>query len=185
MLSPPLVVAAVVLAIRYWQCGRLIFRTVGANTELQAACRCVLTAQSLLKLDAQLALSTVLLVLHDSGGGGITTTEAVLLGVGFLITLLWWLLGYVALRWESRRLLYVVVATAVLEPIYIAWKLATESRPKGVVLECEWAAAILALLIRVLLVMCLLYCLRGFGKGVNQQSKCTAGGGKSVRWRRG
>ena len=179
-LSPPLAVIAVTLAARYWQRGELVFRTVGANVALQKACRRVLTAQSLLKLDAQLALSSVLLVLHDTSGnggsGGITAAESAVLAAGVLVTVLWWLAGYAVLRYEARRLLlYVLLPTAVLEPTYIIWKLATEHRAAGVLLECEWAAAVLALLIRVLLVMCLLSCLPGFGLGVNQYSESNPG----------
>lgn len=57
MLSVPLVAVAACLAVRYYRSNALVFRTVGANVRLQAACRRVFSTQSLLKLDAQLAVS--------------------------------------------------------------------------------------------------------------------------------
>ena len=173
--SPPLVVAAVSLAGRYLQRGELVFRTVGANTALQAACRRVLTAQSLLKLDAQLALSTVLLIVHDTGAGGhLTVTETAVLSAGGALTVLWWLAGYAALRWEAGRVVrYLLVPAAALEPAYIVWRLVTDGRADGVLLQCERAAAALALLVRALLVICLISCVPNFGLGVGQHSEYT------------
>ncbi|KAF0300664.1 hypothetical protein FJT64_026848 [Amphibalanus amphitrite] len=165
--SPPLVVAAVTLAGRYWQCGELVFRTVGANPALQQACRRVLTAQSLLKLDAQLALSTAVLVVR--AGGPLSAAETAVLAAGAPLSLLWWAAGYAALRWESARAVrWLLAPTALLEPAYIVWRLATERRPDGVLLQCERAAGALALLVRLLLVICLLSCANQFGLGVSE-----------------
>lgn len=65
ILSPILIVLGVLIAKLYNDSGKLIFRTVGANTEQQAMCKTMFAFFGLLKFDLQLGVGIILLFLHN------------------------------------------------------------------------------------------------------------------------
>lgn len=65
ILSPILIVLGVLIAKLYNDSGKLIFRTVGANTEQQAMCKTMFAFFGLLKFDLQLGVGIILLLLQN------------------------------------------------------------------------------------------------------------------------
>jgi hypothetical protein len=60
ILCPPLIAVGVWLSFSYHSSGNLIFRTVGANTEIQNMCKLIFVFFDLLKFDLQLSVSVLL-----------------------------------------------------------------------------------------------------------------------------
>ncbi|CAG2221507.1 unnamed protein product [Mytilus edulis] len=94
ILSPILIVLGVLIAKLYNDSGKLIFRTVGANTEQQAMCKTMFAFFGLLKFDLQLGLSMVVLILTN--GTKTDTQDIVILSVGPVYTVICFLLGYLS-----------------------------------------------------------------------------------------
>jgi hypothetical protein len=59
VLCPPLIAVGVWLSFNYHRSGNLIFRTVGANTEIQNMCKLIFVFFDLLKFDLQLSVSVL------------------------------------------------------------------------------------------------------------------------------
>lgn len=53
-----------VLGCNYWQSENLIFRTVGADSSIQAMCRTLFTAITLILFDTQIVGSVIIMALH-------------------------------------------------------------------------------------------------------------------------
>lgn len=117
---PPEIAFAVYLGWHYHQTKNLIFRTVGANLYRQNLCVKMYMFADLLKFDLQLECSVVILGLK--GGVKSNLTEGLLVGLGVPISLMWNLIGYLAVRYEKRTLLLIFIATGWLQPTYVTYK---------------------------------------------------------------
>ncbi|XP_071840313.1 uncharacterized protein [Apostichopus japonicus] len=118
--APPEVAYAIYLGWHYQQSKNLIFRTVGANLYRQNLCVKMYMFVDLLKFDLQLECSVFILGLK----GGVKTElmESLLVGLGVPISLTWNLIGYLAVRYEKRVLLFIFIATGWLQPTYVTYK---------------------------------------------------------------
>lgn len=120
--GPIIIALGAVISWSYIQSGNLVFRTVGANIELQRMCKIVYFSEALLKFDLQLEITMVVLILQNETGD-ITAIEKTILGAGIVFAVLWLLLGFVAMWLESRFLTHIFFVTSILEPIYISYKI--------------------------------------------------------------
>ncbi|KAK3104852.1 hypothetical protein FSP39_011707, partial [Pinctada imbricata] len=91
-LSPVIIVLGSLIAKLYRDSGRLIFRTVGANSTLQEMCKTLFFFLGLLKFDLQLGVSMVLLILMN--GMTIKVNDIVILAVGIPFSIVCFVLGY-------------------------------------------------------------------------------------------
>ncbi|XP_035697443.1 uncharacterized protein LOC118430583 [Branchiostoma floridae] len=112
---------AVYILVSFYQSRNLIFRTVGANAELQDMCDLTFFNEALLKLDFQLELSMVVLVMNN--GTKLITEDIIVLSVGTVFVLVWATLGYLSMRFESKVLVIIFLLLWWCEPAYIIYKM--------------------------------------------------------------
>ncbi|XP_022104255.1 uncharacterized protein LOC110986588 [Acanthaster planci] len=161
------------LGTMYHRQRNLIFRTVGANINLQALCGNMYLFSDLLKFNIQLETSMVILVLDD----GIylnTNMEKIVLGLGLPVTLIWNILGFLAIRYENKLLVGLFLLTCWVLPVYTTykfvdvsflWKTWTEHSQK-VLPSCILVCGILGILVRVFLVVVVVHLSQNFGHGL-------------------
>lgn len=174
--GPVLAVMAIYIAKKYYESRNLIFRTVGANIELQDMCQYMFLCESLLKFDLQLEVSIVILVLDDVTS--VSLLEKLVLGIGITYGVIWAIVGFLSMRWESKQLTWVFFVSSVLEPAYIIYKIvvvAQDFDPNGdfnvqllnyAIIICS----ILGLLTRVAVVLCMSKVYSNFGKGLKEKA---------------
>ncbi|XP_066296643.1 uncharacterized protein [Branchiostoma lanceolatum] len=112
---------AVYILVSFYQSRNLIFRTVGANAELQDMCDLTFFNEALLKLDFQLELSMVVLVMNK--GTNLNIEDIVVLSVGTVFVLCWAILGYLSMRFENKVLVIIFLLLWWCEPAYIIYKM--------------------------------------------------------------
>ncbi|XP_033642182.1 uncharacterized protein LOC117302368 [Asterias rubens] len=173
--GPVNIILGAVIAREYYISRNLIFRTVGANVDLQNLCSKIFFTESLFKIDLQLELSLVILVLKE-GFNDVNALDIVVLAAGTLYALVWFLNGLFAMRLENSVMMYLLWIFSIFEPAYIVYKI--------VDLGKEWshpdyyqnirAAIILGgacgLFIRCSLIGCTIYVYRNFGKGMKEKA---------------
>ncbi|CAG2109195.1 unnamed protein product [Medioppia subpectinata] len=105
LFAPILIVGGIVFTMRYLRSKNLIFRTVGANAEMQRICEILFAAQSLLKFDVQLAGSSLILWLRK-GFRHWDQTDQIVVSIGSIVTIAWISLGLLAMRFENKPTVY-------------------------------------------------------------------------------
>ncbi|CAG2113360.1 unnamed protein product [Medioppia subpectinata] len=104
LFAPILIVGGIVFTMRYLRSKNLIFRTVGANAEMQRICEILFAAQSLLKFDVQLAGSSLILWLRK-GFRHWDQTDQIVVSIGSIVTIAWISLGLCGLK-TSQQFMY-------------------------------------------------------------------------------
>lgn len=168
---PPLITFSGYLSFGYYQSGNLIFRTVGANTEIQNMCHLIFTFFDLLKFDLQLSISMVIFILTSQFN--IDTEDIVVLSVGGVITIIWFLLGYDSMKREVKIGAIFFFILSPLEVAYVIYKLvqtaADIDKYPGVV-GSSIACGIMSLIVRGIVVVVGVLVFRNFSKGLKQKA---------------
>ncbi|XP_002737380.1 uncharacterized protein LOC100374839 [Saccoglossus kowalevskii] len=176
VLGPADIVLGCYLTRQYYISRNLIFRTVGASAELQDICSLMYFCEALLKFDFQLEVSMFVLVL-SAGTDNVETFDYVLLVVGLVYGLLWNTMGYVAIRYENKALVWTFLAFSVFGPAYIIYKMVDLGMNWNtidqefmyltvVIIICAAAA----LIVRVVLVITMVKVYQNFGKGLKEKA---------------
>lgn len=170
------IIMGLIIAKQYFESGNLVFRTVGANLDLQRMCRNMNLYVSVLKFDLQLQLTLVILVL--SNGTQLELTEILVLSIGIPYSIIYTVLGWLAVRFENKIMAYIFFLGSVAEPAYIIYKIIDlsanwqESKTNRellipiTVICASWAA----LGIRIILMVTSIRAVRNFGLGLKEKA---------------
>ncbi|XP_033764291.1 uncharacterized protein LOC117345333 [Pecten maximus] len=120
VLSPFMIVLAILIAKHYFDSGRLIFRTVGAQTLMQRMCWTIFGYFGMLKFDLQLSLSMVILILTT--GETVGDLELIIIVLGTVIVLGCTVIGYLGVRQENKILTIIYSVTLIIQPSYVIYK---------------------------------------------------------------
>jgi small-conductance mechanosensitive channel len=143
-----LIPGAYILSSKYDK-GELMFNTAGGNSRLQAKCRLALLCDSLLHFDLQLNSSTKVFYLENVLDDCPTSAlQFYSLSFGFVLTLLWFLLGFFAIRLENRTMTKFLVHDAMRITTYVC--------------------VVLSILVRILVALCTWFVSKNFNTGVKQ-----------------
>ncbi|XP_071839826.1 uncharacterized protein [Apostichopus japonicus] len=169
--GPVDIVLGLLIAKQYYQSGNLIFRTVGANLVLQRLYRNMNLCESLLKFDLQLQITLVVLILKD--GKSLETLEILVLSIGIPFSIIYALLGWLALRIESKVCSIIFLLASLAEPAYIIYKIVNVSKNwseedlliQMTIIVASWAG----LGVRILLSVAFFRSFKNFGKGLKDK----------------
>ncbi|KAL8559852.1 hypothetical protein ACOMHN_030188 [Nucella lapillus] len=167
VLCPFLIGMGLYLSVSYYRTGNLIFRMVGANTELQNMCRLLFLFFDLLKFDLQLSISMVILILTSRLD--VDTEDIVVLSVGGFFTIVWFLIAYNCMKRENRVGAIVFFVFSPVEVAYIIYKLyqaSTYMNEYSGLAGSTIACGVIALLVRGLLITVAVFVYRNFRKGL-------------------
>ncbi|XP_076436477.1 uncharacterized protein LOC143275997 [Babylonia areolata] len=171
VLCPFLIGMGVYLSYCYYSTGNLIFRMVGANTQLQNMCRLLFLFFDVLKFDLQLSISMVILILTSRLE--VDTEDIVVLSAGGVITIGWFLLAYDCMKRESKAGAIIFFAFSPLEVAYIIFKLYQTSdyieKFSGLA-GSTIACGVIALFIRALVIIAGVFVFRNFNKGLKEKA---------------
>lgn len=135
VLSPIIIILGVIIAKEYHDSGRLIFRTVGADSMMQGFCKILFLFLGLQKFDLQLSVTMVLLILQS--GTKVDTEDIIILSIGVPVTLICFALGYLSVRWENKKLGIAYAASLILAPAYIIFKVYQTADDLGKVIPVD------------------------------------------------
>ncbi|XP_054769017.2 uncharacterized protein LOC129276651 [Lytechinus pictus] len=172
--GPVLGIMAIYIAYRYYDSRNLIFRTVGANIELQDMCQYMFLCESLLKFDFQLEVSIVILILEDLIA--VSTFEKLIIGFGVAYGVIWAFIGFLSLRYENKHLTWIFFATSIFEPAYIIYKIVMVAQDDTAVPSLQLlnyailVCSVLGLLVRIAVVLCMSKVYSNFGKGLKEKA---------------
>lgn len=168
--GPLLIIPGLYYSRQYFKSKNLIYRTVGANASMQKLCEFVFLASSLFKFDAQLAGSALILWLRK-GFSKWSQTDAIVVSFGTFITIVWIILGFLSMRFEDKRMVYVFFVISIFEPSIIIWNLVLYSLgDDSLVLELSvYLAGIIALIVRIVTIVVMFYVLRNFNRGLKEK----------------
>ncbi|KAK6196000.1 hypothetical protein SNE40_001311 [Patella caerulea] len=171
VMSPVLIGLSGWIGWGYNSSGNLIFRTIGANSELQSICKKLLMFLDCLKLDLQLGISMVIFILNS--GFKINNEDIVILSVGGVITLIWFGVGYFSTRYEDKVGSWIFIIGAPVEPAYVIFKMNQSvqeaGKAQGDLVAATIAAGVLALVTRSVLMILLYLVYRNYGKGLKEK----------------
>ncbi|KAL5013823.1 hypothetical protein ScPMuIL_008093 [Solemya velum] len=172
VVSPVMIVLGLLIVKQYRDSGRLIFRTVGANTLLQNLCKTMFMCFGVIKLDLQLGISMLILILTHADK--VNTEDIVILSVGGVITIAWFLIGYISMRRENRVLSIVYFAGFPFEPAYVIYKIVASAQDQNSkndeLAATTYTCAALALVVRAILLYLSIAVFRNFGKGLKEKA---------------
>ncbi|RWS27779.1 uncharacterized protein B4U80_10328 [Leptotrombidium deliense] len=169
--APIIVGCGLKLAYDYYDSKNLIFRTVGSNIDMQRMCEMVFIMSSLLMFDVQLGFSSYILFL-DEGLLNITLREALIVSCGIVFTIIWVTIGFLAVRFENKTLVFIFLMTSVVEPSLILYNLITFQTT--IVLPLRIAAytcGIMAIIVRIASIGCMYKVMTNFGNGLGEKSR--------------
>ncbi|XP_041368234.1 uncharacterized protein LOC121382736 isoform X2 [Gigantopelta aegis] len=155
----------------YLLSGHLVFRIIGANSKFQTMCKMILLTFDLLTLDLQLGASMVILIL--STGMKVDTKDIVILIVGGIITIAWFVLGMWTMRKEHKIGTYVFLAASPLEIGYIIYKVVKSIENIAVsasLASSTIACGVLALTVRVAVIIFAVLVMRNYNKGLKEKA---------------
>lgn len=167
VLGPVLITAGIWLSREYYLSGNLIYRTVGANINLQSMCQTMFLCSTLLKFDLQLQGSMVLLVMEK--GTQIKHSESIILGIGFTITIIFVSVGFLSMRYENKILISIFLIMSISEPAYIIYKFYVASDQVKILHKATYICGVLALIIWGCTIVCMYYVMKNFGKGLKEK----------------
>ncbi|XP_063604558.1 uncharacterized protein LOC134780036 [Penaeus indicus] len=158
------------LGYNYWQSGNLIFRTVGADSSIQAMCRVLFTTVTLILFDIQIVGSVVIMAMHHRLSE-LDLEEILTVTVGAPMLLAWATIAYLALRLESR---YFFSIAMVLSPGHVAYLILsiTQTAVKHettLIAQCRYAASAGSLIVHLILIILMVKCYRNFGLGLKEK----------------
>ncbi|XP_059158391.1 uncharacterized protein LOC131942505 [Physella acuta] len=167
---PFLVVLGLYIAWHYHVSKQLIFRTVGASETLQKLYRNLLAFQDFLKFDLQLGGSMVILILKTPND--IAVQDIVILSVGGVFTLVWFIVGFFSMPKESKAVSIIFFLFSPAEIAYICYKMydvsgyiSTWSGLAAATIAC----GIVALLVRFVVIVLGVVVYKGFGMGLKEK----------------
>ncbi|XP_022251628.1 uncharacterized protein LOC106467732 [Limulus polyphemus] len=171
VLSPCLITAGIWLFRNYYVSGNLIYRTVGADLALQNMCQNLFLCSTLLKFDLQLEGSMIILVLKN---GAVTTDtfERVVLGVGVFFSVIWIILGFLAMRFEQKVMVWIFLGTSFFEPAYVLYEMIKAHTSKELdtnLRNCIYLCGSFALVVRVAVFVYMILVMKNFGQGLRQK----------------
>ncbi|BFZ05564.1 hypothetical protein BsWGS_08603 [Bradybaena similaris] len=161
---PPLVILGVIVAWTYYVSRRLIFRTVGANSSLQAFYITLLIFQDLLKFDLQLGISSILFAVTFALP--MTSQDITLLSVGCTFAVAWTVLGLWAMPRESRIGAYFFLLLSSVHIAYLANRLLAENTQRN---STDFACYVAALTLHLAVVLTATIVFIRFGKGLKDK----------------
>nr|XP_022335600.1 uncharacterized protein LOC111132151 isoform X1 [Crassostrea virginica] len=186
VLSPVIIVLGFIIAKEYHESGRLIFRTVGADSMMQGFCKILFLFLGLQKFDLQLSVTMVLLILQS--GTKVDTEDIIILSIGVPVTIVCFALGYLSVRWENKWLGIAYGISLVLAPAYIIFKvyesaddlgknsdfshqntttaMTASPKPSAALSGTTFFCAALALFIRILMGIYFIKAVLNFGHGL-------------------
>ncbi|XP_055958860.1 uncharacterized protein LOC126809052 isoform X1 [Patella vulgata] len=171
VMSPVLIGLSGWIGWGYNSSGNLIFRTIGANTELQSICKKLFMFLDCLKLDLQLGISMVIFILNS--GFKIDNEDIVILSVGGVITLVWFGVGYFSTRHEDKVGSWIFIIGAPAEPAYVIFKMIQSKQEEDTgqrhLVAATIAAGVLALVTRSILMVLLYLVYKNYGKGLKEK----------------
>lgn len=152
--------------------GYLIFKAVGAGTEIQDMYRTASRFSGLLKIDYQLAVILLILTIEDCGK--ISYFSKCCLAVGVPFQMLASLVGWIAMRTEQLLLVWCFLPLCCAEPVFIAYRITQFSTRWNYYTDDGMekltysfiAAAIGAVIIRLLVLFALYFVVKIFGRGL-------------------
>ncbi|XP_046583425.1 uncharacterized protein LOC124290674 [Haliotis rubra] len=159
------------LGREYLLSGNLIFRTVGASSMLQAMCNKLFLFLDLLKLDLQLGITMVILILVN--GVNINTLDIVVLCVGIVVTIGWFFLGHACVRHESKIMTYVFWGLSPLDLCYVIYKIVkafTRLTVAPALAACSITAGFLAAAVRVAVIILTYFIFRNYDNGLKEKA---------------
>nr|XP_045619009.1 uncharacterized protein LOC123770877 [Procambarus clarkii] len=153
-----------VLGCNYWQSENLIFRTVGADSSIQAMCRTLFTAITLILFDTQIVGSVIIMALHH-GMKQLDLEELLTLSVGAPMLLAWAVIAYLGVRSCSEfSSHWRIIDTLVSFMIQTAL-----SKEENLIAECRYAASAGSLIVHIVLIYLMVRCYRNFGLGLKEK----------------
>ncbi|XP_064610317.1 uncharacterized protein LOC135474689 isoform X2 [Liolophura sinensis] len=166
IIGPFIIALGIYISRQYYLSGNLIFRTVGANSALQDMCKALYFFYGVLKLDLQLGMSMVVLILSTSTK--VDAEDIVVLSVGGVFVIVWFVIGYLGARMENKILTYIFFGGCPLEPAYIIYKVvkSAQNHRSELLATCTYVCAGLALIVHVLLIIAMVIVFRNYGKGL-------------------
>ncbi|KAK7095245.1 uncharacterized protein [Littorina saxatilis] len=171
VLCPFLIGMGLYLGLGYYRSGNLIFRTVGANTHLQNICRLLFLFFDLLKFDMQLSISIVILILTSRLN--VDTEDIVVLSVGGVVTIAWFILAYDCMRRENKvgAIIFFIFSPA--EVAYVIYKLYQTAdyidKYRGLA-GSTIACGIMALAVRAFIIIIAIFVVRNFNNGLKEKA---------------
>ncbi|KAK6196002.1 hypothetical protein SNE40_001312 [Patella caerulea] len=173
IMSPPLIGLTCWISCEYCNHGKMVFRTIGCNPEFQCMYKMLLVFLDCLKLDLQLGITMVILILNS--GLKINTEDIVILSVGGVITLARFLVGYFSVRHENKVGSWIFIIVAPAEPAYAIFKMIQSKQEsdtaQGDLVGVTIAAGVIAIVIRITLMVLLYFVYRNYGKGLKEKYK--------------
>jgi hypothetical protein len=188
-LAAPIIIGiGFVLCKRYITSNSLLFGVpqIGASMKLQRSFLFVLIHDSLLKFDIQMGVSVLILWVQESFiEETIDKLELVVITTGLTITIIWFVLAYLATRLENLWLVYSFYATSWLAPFMVILNIVRMISPETVpwgndlvfhaakpLIYSAYACGFLALLSRILTIGSMIVVQRNFGKGMKALGEC-------------
>lgn len=171
LLSPFMIVLGILIAKHYFDSGRLIFRTVGAQTLMQRMCWTMFGYFGMLKFDLQLSLSMVILILTN--GQTLHTLELVIIIFGSIIVLGCALIGYLGVRHENKILSIIYSVSLIIQPSYVIYKIVESilkfSPSTDNLAVPTIVCGALSLVVRVVMVTYFVQSWLNYGKGLKEK----------------
>ncbi|OQV20144.1 hypothetical protein BV898_05936 [Hypsibius exemplaris] len=173
------VVLACRIAWDFLRAGRFACNVVQTYDEvLQKKCKIHFFTQSLLTFDLEFQVTLVVLILRNGFEFNVTQEELGLLIGGLVFTVIWIVAANFSIRYENRPVTWAVLATSVLEPAYIIYKMVDsanilKSKNADAISTslhyCVFIGGSLGLLIRLVTVGALYTTKQSYGEGLNER----------------
>ncbi|ESO85935.1 hypothetical protein LOTGIDRAFT_235699 [Lottia gigantea] len=168
VMSPPIMLFCVKYGLDYYRSGNLIFRTIGANATLQGICKTLYLFHDLLKLDLQLGISMVILILNSTVD--VALDDYIILSVGGVFSIIWFIIGFFSSRNENTVGMVFFFLGSPVEPAYVLYKMVKSAEQVDTNLKsASLTCGVLALGFRVILIIYSVLVWRNFGKGLKEK----------------
>ncbi|WAR15225.1 hypothetical protein MAR_005330 [Mya arenaria] len=155
----------------------LIFRTVGANAELQNMCHVMYVYIGVLKADLQVSVTLGVLECYDSNG--LMLKDYLLMPLALLVGIFTYFTGYFSMRLESKKMAIAYIICWNTIPVYVLYLIVQASLDlirgrDDVKLEKEiyavlFVACATSIIMRSLSLYCGIRAYKNFGKGLRQK----------------
>ncbi|XP_052821486.1 uncharacterized protein LOC128246948 [Mya arenaria] len=172
-----IITMGIILILKYHQSKNLIFRTVGANAELQNMCHVMYVYIGVLKADLQVSVTLGVLECYDSNG--LMLKDYLLMPLALLVGIFTYFTGYFSMRLESKKMAIAYIICWNTIPVYVLYLIVQASLDlirgrDDVKLEKEiyavlFVACATSIIMRSLSLYCGIRAYKNFGKGLRQK----------------
>lgn len=158
--------------------GWLEFRILGAAEEMLRMYRQACWFLSLIKFDLQVAVSFLVLILKN-GKDRIDLEIELVLSIGITVSVIWFAMGVLLVRWESKVISWIFAVVGVAAPAFVLFKVVRAymkystmgaTSDEKMLLYSTVIIGALLLLIRILVYVELIHVYRDFGKGLRHRA---------------